>query len=82
MSQGCLCSVASQWLCRDINLPSAGMYELIRQPTTSLKLGFDRSICLEFGSESRSMGMVKAAIICDVSMLSLFCSLTMVMQIY
>ena len=43
MYQGYLCYVASQWLYSDIDLPLAGMDELV-QTTTGLKPGYDRSI--------------------------------------
>jgi len=41
--QGYLCNVASQWLYSDIDLPLAGMDELI-QTITASKPGYDRSI--------------------------------------
>ena len=67
MYQGFLCSVASQWLNGDINLPLAGMGELI-QTTTGLKSGFDKTILWDF--ESRNMEMAKAVMISDVSRVS------------
>jgi len=55
------------------------MDELI-QTTTGLKPDFDRSIFWDFEGGSRGMELFKAAIIFDLSRLSLQCSLTMVIQ--
>ena len=60
-------------------LSLAGMHELI-QTTINLKPGFERSISIILRGRSGSMEMVISAIIIDASRLSLFLSLTMVIQ--
>ena len=72
-----LCSTASQWLYNDIHLPLSGMDELI-QTTTDVKSGLDRPRFWDFGGEGRSIEMVIAARIFEVSGRTLSCSLAIV----
>ena len=67
------------WLNIDIDLPLAGMNKPI-QTRYGLKPGFYRSIFWDVGGRSKSTDMNKAAIIFDVSVLSLIYRLIMVIQ--
>ena len=80
MYQYYLFPLASQWLCIYVNWTLSGIDELI-QIITGSELGMGRSRLWGFEGRCRRIDMVIAAVIFDVSILSLFSSLTMVMQI-
>jgi len=65
----------------DTHLTLSAMDELIHN-TNGLKMGCERSRFCNFWNGGRSMEMVMAAIILDVSRISLFYSLTIVIQRY
>ena len=82
MYQYYLSPLASQWLCIYVNWTLSGIDELIQiQMITGSELGMGRSSLWGFEGRCRRIDMVIAAVIFDVSRLSLFCSLTMVMEI-
>ena len=80
MYQYYLSPLASQWLCIYVNWTLSGIDELI-QIITGSELGMGRSRLWGFEGRCRRIDMVIAAVIFDVSRLSLFSSLTMVMHI-
>jgi len=69
---------ASQYLYRATNLTLPAIDELIHN-TNGLKMGCERSRLYDVGNGGRSKEKIMTATIIDVSRISLFYSLTMVM---
>ena len=80
MYQYYLSYLASQYPCIYVNWTLSGIDDLIQIPTGS-ELGIDGSRLWDFEGGCRRIDVVIAAVIFDISILFLFCSLIMVIQI-